>query len=242
MNDERASQPDNIVARSGLLKGMNTVMAIASMVMIIGFVAFTITDVEYAGTVFGKMKDWIIGALDWFYIFAVALILLFVLWLMFSRFGELKLGKEDDTPDFSTFSWFCMLFSAGLGSGLIYWGVSEPMFHMQDNPFMHIEGVEEGTAAAAAMGLRVTVFHWGFHGWCLYVLVGLSLAYFSYRYDLPLTLRTALYPLLKDRIYGAWGHAVDLIGVFGTIFGLATSLGLGGSGHQCRNGKSVWIY
>ena len=227
MNENVNKIPDNLVAKSGLLAGMNSIMAVASMTMILGFLGFTIIDVEYANEVFTKMKDFIIGSLGWFYVLVISGILFFVIWLLFSRFGNLKLGKDDDTPDFSTFSWICMLFSAGLGSGLIYWGVAEPIYHIQDNPFLAMEGVEPNSVEAAVVALRVTVFHWGLHGWALYVLVGLCLAYFSYRYDLPLTLRTALYPVLKDRIYGSWGHAIDLIGVFGTIFGLATSLGMG---------------
>jgi len=227
MSEKQRSVPDNLVAKSGFFAGMNSLMAIASMIMILGFVGFTIYDVEFANGIFTKMKDFIIGTLDWYYVLVMSSILIFVIWLMFSRFGKVRLGKDDDTPDFSTFSWVCMLFSAGLGSGLIYWGVAEPIFHIQDNPFLGMEGVKPNSVEAAVVALRVTIFHWGLHGWALYVLVGLSLAYFSYRNDLPLTLRTALYPVLKDRIYGGWGHAIDLIGVFGTIFGLATSLGMG---------------
>ena len=227
MSEETHTPPEGLVAKSGIFAGTNTLMAIASMVMIAGFVAFTIWDVDYSGEVFSQGKDYIISTLDWFYVLVVSLVLFFVFWLLVSRFGNVKLGKDDDEPDFSTFSWICMLFSAGLGSGLIYWGVAEPMYHIQDNPFMTREGIEPGGVEAAAVALRITNFHWGLHGWALYVLVGLSLAYFSYRKGLPLSLRAAMYPILKDKIYGPWGHTVDLIGVFGTIFGLATSLGLG---------------
>ncbi len=227
MSDQTTSRPENLVASSGLFKGMNPLMGIASMLMIIGFVAFTVADVDRSSEVFAAGKDFIIGTMDWFYVIVVNAALFFVFWLMIGRFGDVKLGKDDDEPDFSTFSWICMLFSAGLGSGLIYWGVAEPMFHIQGSPFMDKAGAEAGSVDAAIAAVTVTNFHWGFHGWGLYVLVGLSLAYFSYRRDLPLTLRTALYPILKERIYGPWGHLVDLIGVFGTIFGLATSLGLG---------------
>lgn len=227
MTNETEKTPDNLVAQSGPFKGMNVLMGIASMIMIIGFVLFTIADVERSSTVFAAGKDFIIGTMDWFYVVVVNVALFFVFWLMVSRFGDVKLGKDDDEPDFSTFSWICMLFSAGLGSGLIYWGVAEPMFHIQGNPFLEQERIDPNGVPAAVNAVRVTIFHWGFHGWGLYVLVGLCLAYFSYRRDLPLTLRTALYPVLKERIYGPWGHLVDLIGVFGTIFGLATSLGLG---------------
>ena len=136
MSDETHVPPENLVAKSGIFAGMNALMAIASMVMIIGFVAFTIQDVEYSGVIFAHGKDFIISTLDWFYVLVVTLALFFVFWLLVSRFGDVKLGKDDDEPDFSTFSWICMLFSAGLGSGLIYWGVAEPMYHIQDNPFL----------------------------------------------------------------------------------------------------------
>ncbi|PID62359.1 MAG: choline transporter [Gammaproteobacteria bacterium] len=206
---------------------MNVFMALASMVMIVVFVAYTITDVERSSAVFSAGKDFILGSMKWFYVLVVNAALFFSLWLLVSRFGHVKLGKDDDEPDFSTFSWIAMLFSAGLGSGLIYWGVSEPMFHMQGNPFADANGIEAGTSEAAIKAVTVTIFHWGFHGWGLYVLAGMTLAYFAYRHDLPLTPRAALYPVLKDRIYGPWGHLVDLIAVFGTVFGIATSLGLG---------------
>ena len=227
MSDNSSQSHPELVSKSGLFEGMNKTMAILSMLMIIGFVAFTVYDVEFSGEVFEKGKSFIIGSLDWFYVLVMNLILFFVFWLLTSRFGDVKLGKPDDEPDFSTFSWICMLFSAGLGSGLIYWGVAEPMYHIADNPYLTRAGIEAGSVDAASLAIRITNFHWGLHGWALYVLVGLSLAYFSYRKDIPLTLRAAFYPILKDKIYGPWGHTIDLIGVFGTIFGLATSLGLG---------------
>ncbi len=227
MSDSVQTPPEDLVDKTGLFAGMNKFMGIASMLMIIGFVGFTISDVEYSGAVFSAGKDFIIGSMDWFYVLVMNVVLFFVFWLMISRFGDVKLGKDDEEPDFSTFSWICMLFSAGLGSGLIYWGVAEPMFHIADNPYLTRGGIEPGGVEAASMAIQITNFHWGFHGWALYVLVGLSLAYFAYRKGLPLTLRSAFYPILKEKIYGPWGNLIDLIGVFGTIFGLATSLGLG---------------
>lgn len=227
MSDQTQPKPEDLVAQSGLFKGMNPLMAILSMIMIIGFVVFTIQDVDASAEIFNSAKGFVIGSLGWFYVLVVNVVLFFVFWLMTSRFGDVKLGKDDDTPDFSTFSWICMLFSAGLGSGLIYWGVAEPMYHIQGSPFLDQEGIEAGTVGAAGNAILITNLHWGLHGWGLYVLVGLCLAYFAYRMDLPLSLRAALYPILKHRVYGPWGHLVDLIGVFGTIFGLATSLGLG---------------
>ncbi|MDE0310076.1 MAG: BCCT family transporter [Acidiferrobacterales bacterium] len=226
-NNDHQKPNGSHVASSGILAGSNSFMAIASMVMIVGFVGYTISDVERAGTFFSGINGFITTSLDWFYIGTVCAVLVSVMWLPFSRFGDIKLGKDEDTPDFSTWSWVSMLFSAGLGSGLLYWGVAEPLYHVQGNPYLEAAGVEPNTAEAAVIAVRITLFHWGFHGWGLYVLVGLCLAYFAYRNDLPLTLRTALYPVLKERIFGVWGHIVDLVGVFGTIFGLATSLGMG---------------
>ena len=233
--------PEDLVDKTGLFAGMNKFMGIASMVMIIGFVGFTIYDVEYSGAVFAVGKDFIIGSLDWFYVLVMNGVLFFVFWLLVSRFGDIKLGHDDSEPDFSTFSWICMLFSAGLGSGLIYWGVAEPMYHIADNPYMVNEGIKPGSVEAGAMAIQITNFHWGLHGWALYVLVGLSLAYFAYRKDLPLTLRSAFYPILGDKIYGPWGNLIDLIGVFGTIFGLATSLGLGVTPIAAGLEKLGWI-
>lgn len=227
MSERYVRKSEDLVAKTGFFAGMNPTMAILSIVMIFGFVGFTIADVEASSAVFAAGKAFIIDTLDWFYVLVVNAALFFVFWLMISRFGHVKLGKENDEPDFSTFSWVSMLFSAGLGSGLIYWGVAEPMYHIQGSPFQEAAGIEPGSVAAGVSAITITIFHWGFHGWSLYVLVGLSLAYFAYRHGLPLTLRTALFPVLKERIYGPWGHLVDLIGVFGTIFGLATSLGLG---------------
>lgn len=227
MKTESSPDTPRMVDKTGLFAGMNRFMGIASMIMILAFVVFTIQDVEESSAIFSTAKDFILNSMDWFFVLVVNAALFFVFWILFSRFGNVKLGKDDDEPEFSTFSWICMLFSAGLGSGLIYWGVAEPMYHIQSNPYLDRAGTEPGSVDAAALAIRITDFHWGLHGWALYVLVGLSLSYFAYRRDLPLTLRTALYPILKERIYGPWGHLVDLIGVFGTIFGLATSLGLG---------------
>jgi len=133
--------PEDLIAKSGIFKGMNTFMAVGSMVMILAFVLYTIWDVEVSSEVFSAGKDFIIGSLDWFYVLVVNAALFFSVWLLFSRFGHVKLGKEEDEPDFSTFSWIAMLFSAGLGSGLIYWGVAEPMFHIQGNPFAEGAGI-----------------------------------------------------------------------------------------------------
>src|SRR5690606_4747694 len=158
----------------------------------------------------------------WFYVLAVVSFLVFVLWLMFSAHGAVRLGKNDDRPDYGFTTWFAMLFSAGMGIGLIFYSVAEPMSHFADPPRALPE-----SADAASDAMVITFFHWGLHAWAVYVVMGLSLAYFAYRHDLPLTIRSALYPLLRERVHGPIGSAVDMLAVFGTILGLATSLGLG---------------
>lgn len=163
------------------------------------------------------------------------LMLLVCFYLMMSRFGSIKLGDDDSKPEFSNFSWFAMLFSAGVGIGLLFFGIAEPMFYFDNttpwdypnNPFADLAGAGEMNETRAVKAMTVTYFHWGFHGWAVYVMVGLCLAYFGFRKKLPLTLRSALYPIIGDKIYGPIGHAVDLLAVFGTVFGVATSLGLG---------------
>src|SRR5690606_21793190 len=137
-------------------------------------------------------------------------------------FGRIKLGPDDATPDFSFVSWLAMLFAAGMGIGLMFYGVGEPMSH-----FMAPPTAEPRTIAAMREAMSVTFFHWGIHAWAIYAIVGLSLAYFGYRYNLPLTIRSGLYPLLKDRINGPIGHAVDIFAIVGTMFGIATSMGVG---------------
>jgi choline/glycine/proline betaine transport protein len=154
--------------------------------------------------------------------FSVAVFLVFVIGLALSSYGLVKLGPDDSTPDFTYKAWFAMLFSAGMGIGLMYFGVAEPVMHWVSPPVG-----EGGSLASAREALKITFFHWGFHAWAIYAVLGLSLAYFAYRHDLPLTVRSALYPLIKDRIHGPIGHAVDLFAVLGTMFGVATSLGFG---------------
>ena len=156
--------------------------------------------------------------------FVLAGFLFFVVYLMFSRFGGIRLGDDDDRPEFSRFSWFAMLFGAGMGIGLLFWSIAEPIYHFQSNPFV---GEATAQATKAQVAMRLTFFHWGLHPWAIYVIVGLTLAYFHFRRKLPLTIRSALYPLIGERIYGPIGHAADVLAVFGTIFGIATSLGLG---------------
>ncbi len=162
-------------------------------------------------------------------LWVVTFITLVALALFLSPWGKVRLGKDDEKPEFSRFSWFAMLFGAGIGTGILFWGVAEPMFHIQGNPFATAAGIEAGSAEAGSLALRITLFHWGLHGWAIYSLVGLCLAYFAFRKGLPLSIRSALHPIFGDRIYGMLGHVIDLLAIFSTLFGIAVTLGLGTS-------------
>ena len=164
----------------------------------------------------------VLAEVGWFYLLAVGIFLFSVTILCISRYGNLKLGPDDCEPDFRFGSWVAMLFAAGKGIGLMYYAVAEPMMHYAAPP-----DADPMTIAAQKDAMSITFFHWGIHAWSIYSVVGLSLAYFGYRYNLPLTIRSGLYPLLKERIRGRIGDAVDIFAICCTVFGLATSLGLG---------------
>ncbi|MFY1927677.1 BCCT family transporter, partial [Achromobacter dolens] len=185
-------------------------------------VGFAIATPRTAQNLFESIQGWILGNASWFYILVVAIILLSVAFLAISRYGDIKLGPDHSEPDYRNFTWFAMLFSAGMGIGLMFFGVAEPVMHFMSPP------VGEGaTAAAARESMKITFFHWGLHAWAIYAVVALTLAFFSFRHGLPLTLRSALYPLIGNRIHGPIGHAVDIFAIIGTVLGVATSLGLG---------------
>ena len=231
-----ANNPNaHLVAKSGFFTGLHPGMGIAAKGMVVAFVLFTVLNVEFAGGIYGTIRGWIETGLSWYYISAVMVLFALCIFLMCSKWGAVKLGDDDSQPEFSNFSWFAMLFSAGVGIGILFFGVAEPIFYFDNsgafgypnNPHADMQGHAEMTILRAVDAMRVTYFHWGFHGWAVYVIVGLCLAYFGFRKKLPLTLRSSLYPLIGDRIYGPIGHAVDLLAVFGTVFGVATSLGLG---------------
>ena len=219
------AKPPTLVATKGPLKGLNVAVSLWSKVLVFSLVIYAWVWSDHAGNLFPAVNSWILSAMKWYYIGLVAALLFFVVWLMVSRFGNIRLGKDTDRPEFSYFSWFAMLFGAGMGIGLVFWSIAEPIYHFQSNPFMAEETA--GTAEAAQVAMRLTFFHWGLHPWALYVFVGLTLSYFAYRKGLPLTIRSSLYPLIGDRIYGPIGHAADIMAIIGTVFGIATSLGLG---------------
>ena len=204
------------------MAGINPPVFYPSAGLIVLFVLFTIMMPETAGEWFGSLQSWIIDTFGWFYLLAMGLYLIITLVLAFSRYGKIKLGPDHSKPDYSYMSWFAMLFSAGMGIGLIFYGVAEPVFHFANPPVGDPETVQ-----AARNAMTQTFFHWGVHAWGVYAIVALALGYFSFRHGLPLRISSALYPVIGNRIYGPIGYAVDILAVFGTMFGIATSLGLG---------------
>jgi choline/glycine/proline betaine transport protein len=190
--------------------------------VIVAFVVLGVLFTEATGSAASAVQSFITTYFGWFYIVAVSFFLIFAIVLMFTRYGTVRLGPDDSRPEFSTWSWFAMLFTAGMGIGLVYFGVAEPVLHFTSPPVG-----EGGTAQAAQQSMNLTYFHWLLHPWAVYIVFGLSVGYFSFRRGLPLRPAAAFYPLLGDRIYGPIGHLVDILAVFGTMFGLATSLGLG---------------
>ena len=193
-----------------------------SAALVLALVAFSLLAPEMAEATFGLAKQWVAQEAGWFTVLAVAGFLVFIVVVAMSGFGRLRLGPDHSRPDYNYATWFAMLFAAGMGIGLMYFGVAEPIMHFADPPVGDAQ-----TVAAARQAMRITFFHWGIHAWAIYAVVALSLAYFAYRHGLPLRIRSSLYPLIGERIHGPIGHAVDTFAVLGTIFGLATSLGLG---------------
>lgn len=191
--------------------------------IIVAFVAFTLIAPSAAEALFGTIQATIVNAFNWYYVLIAAVFVAFSLFLGFSRFGDIKLGHDDDEPEFSLLSWFSLLFAAGMGIGLVFYGVSEPLTHFVD-PRPGVTGTPAQLAQAA---LSQTYLHWGVHAWSIYVVIGLALAYAIHRRHRPISIRWTLEPLLGKRVEGGWGHAIDVVALVGTLFGVATSLGLG---------------
>lgn len=201
---------------------INPPVFIGATCLIFVLLCYTVLFPEQASTQFGQLQSSIMVNASWFYVMAVGIILLSVICLGLSRYGDIKLGPDHAEPAFSFGSWFAMLFSAGMGIGLMFFGVAEPAMHFLNPPVG-----SPATVEAAKEAMRLTFFHWGLHAWAIYAIVALILAYFGYRHGLSLTLRSALYPVIGDRIYGVIGHLIDIFAILGTIFGVATALGYG---------------
>ncbi|KGX86134.1 glycine betaine uptake BCCT transporter [Pontibacillus litoralis] len=193
-------------------------MAIAVLSVLWGVIA-----PNHLQEVTGAIRDFITVNFGWYYLIIVTLFVLFCIFVILSPFGAIKLGNPDDEPDYSMPTWFAMLFSAGMGIGLVFWGVAEPASHFATNP----PTAEPGSTLALRESIKYSYFHWGIHAWAIYALVALTLAYFKYRHGAPGLISATLYPLLGDRVYGPLGKFIDVIAVFATVIGVATTLGFG---------------
>jgi choline/glycine/proline betaine transport protein len=191
-------------------------------ILIVVFITVTLIVGEPMEKVFTEIQDGLSDYAGWFFVLVTNLFLIFCIVIGFSKLGKIKLGGKEAKPEFSRGSWFAMLFSAGMGIGIIFWGVAEPMNHFL-NPPQDVDNPGE----AAAQAMQFSFLHWGLHAWGIYALVGLALAFFAFSRKLPLTIRSVFYPILGDKIYGWIGDVIDVIAVLATLFGLATSLGLG---------------
>ncbi len=194
-----------------------------ALILILLVSALAIAFPEGTGEVLGTLQSNIIGSFGWYYVLIVAGFVVFALWMGLSRFGEIVLGKDDEEPEFSLMAWFSMLFAAGMGIGLVFWGAAEPLTFFE-NPK---PGVAGDDAALAQAAMAQVFLHWGLHAWAIYVVVGLALAYAIHRKGRPVSIRWALEPLLGDRVKGWVGDVIDTVAIVGTVAGVATSLGLG---------------
>jgi choline/glycine/proline betaine transport protein len=197
-----------------------------STIVLVVFILLTLMFKEDASGFFKAAMAAITSTTGWFLILAANVFILAAAYFAFGRFGQIRIGGQDAKPEFSTPAWFAMLLSAGMGIGLMFWSVGEPMYHYA-SPSPMFGGIEAGTPEAAQAAMGTTYFHWGLHAWAIYAIVGLGLAFFAYNRGLPLTIRSIFYPLLGNRIYGFWGNLIDVLSVLATLVGLATSLGLG---------------
>jgi BCCT family betaine/carnitine transporter len=228
---------DNVEASLGPFAfDVHNPVFLVSALIIISFTSITLAFPHSAGEFFSWLRPELTATFDWFLLSAANLFLLVVIALMISPLGQVRLGGPEATPDYSYPGWFAMLFAAGMGIGLMFFGVSEPISHydaaLSDStgtagswaPLMGAAGNEE---AAHQLSMAATIFHWGLHPWAIYAMVGLSLALFTYNKGLPLSVRSIFYPIFGERIWGWTGHIIDVLAVFATLFGLATSLGFG---------------
>ena len=209
-----------------------------SGISIVVFVFYALALPDQAGAFFGWLRPALTSTFDWFFLGAANIFVLFCLFLIVSPWGGVRLGGKDATPDYSYAGWFAMLFAAGMGIGLMFFGVLEPVYYFGtpwgDEPLGVVRPfaedgtlIEENVAAARRMAMAATIYHWGLHPWAIYAIVALALALFTFNKGLPLTIRSAFYPIFGERVWGWTGHVIDTLAVFATLFGLATSLGLG---------------
>lgn len=202
--------------------------------LIIGLLVVFLVFDDGVGQVFGAAREWIVTQLGWLFIIGVTVWLAFLIWVAISRYGKLRLGKDEERPVYSNLSWFAMLFAGGIGTVLMFWGVAEPISHFSNPPFA---GVQPYSQEAAEGAMNLSLYHLSLHTWAIFAVPGLAFGFVIYRYNLPMRVSSVFYPLLKERIYGRVGKAIDIFAVLGTVFGLAVSLGLGTS--QINSGLSA---
>ena len=219
---DHALGQDNIQPM-GLLDVHNPVFLISGIAIVL-FVVFTLSFPDSAAETFGELRPWLTTTFDWVFMSSVNFFIVFLVFVACTRAGRIRIGGADCQPDFSFASWIAMLFAAGIGIGIMFYGVLEPMNHLLSPP---IYGNELGVEAQRELAMAATLYHWALHPWAVYTVLGLSLAFFAYNKGLPLIIRSALYPLFGERIWGWTGHIIDVLAVIATLFGLATSLGYG---------------
>jgi len=213
---------------------------IVSGLTIVAFVVLTLAFQNQLEPIFKDLRGWLTSTLDWFFLLSANIFVLVCLFLIVTPLGKVRIGGRDAKPDYSYTGWFAMLFAAGMGIGLMYFGVSEPISHFSSSmggTTVGPDGVRTDWAplgaaagdagAATSLGMAATIFHWGLHPWAIYAIVALALAIFSYNKGLPLTIRSVFYPIFGERVWGWTGHVIDILAVLATLFGLATSLGFG---------------
>ncbi|SFD83520.1 glycine betaine transporter [Lentibacillus persicus] len=193
-----------------------------SLVLVGIFIAWGALLPDNVENVLGVVDGFISDTFGWFYLIVTTAFVILALYLVFGPYGKIKLGRPDDKPEYSYFTWFAFLFTAGMGVGLVFYGVTEPLTHFYSPP-----SAEPETTAAAKQSMQYTLFHWGVHPWATYAVLALTLAYFKFRHRAPALISAAFAPLIGDRSKGGWGIAIDTLAVFATVFGIATSLGLG---------------
>jgi len=202
-----------------------------SAIVVLLFVILTLALQDTIAPIYDAIFSFLTGNLAWFFILAANIFVILCIGLIFSPLGKIRIGGADAKPDFTYVGWFSMLFAAGMGIGLMFFGVNEPLTHFgtsfDGGSWAPLAGAEGDAAGAAALGMAATIFHWGLHPWAIYAVVALSLALFSFNKGLPLSMRSVFYPILGERVWGWPGHLIDILAVFATLFGLATSLGLG---------------
>ena len=228
---------DNIQAQFGPFGlDIHNPVFLVSGLGIVAFVLGALMFPEASTTLFGAMRDWLTHHFDWFFILSGNIFVAFGLLLIVTPLGNVRLGGKEATPDYTYTGWFAMLFAAGMGIGLMFFGVSEPISHFSSSvaadagspeSWAPLGGAAGDPAAAARLGMAATIYHWGLHPWAMYAVVALALAFFSYNRGLPLSIRSAFYPIFGDKVWGFWGNVIDTVAVFATLFGLATSLGFG---------------